>query len=141
MNPSVHIDAVLGGETDEFVVAHPGDDAVVDDPGKFGVRSARKRVNGGVAVASGVILFSCLDAGAASHPLPAAAIWYGIVLGWQLLESNLRLATRSHTPGNERTRRPRVPDARGKVPDAVITSSPILSITPSRWHVMTHLPT
>ena len=58
-------------------------------------------VIGGLAVAGGVVLFARLDP-ASLRPTyfrPHWAIWYVVVVGWKLLESNLRLAWEIITPG------------------------------------------
>jgi len=59
-------------------------------------------VIGGLAVAAGVVLFSRLDAASLrpTYVRPHWAVWYVLVLAWQLLLSNIRLAVEIATPGD-----------------------------------------
>ena len=59
-------------------------------------------VLGGVAVAVGVVLFARLDKAELlpTYFRPHWALWYVLVLGWKLLESNFRLAYEVLLPGD-----------------------------------------
>ncbi len=59
-------------------------------------------VLGGLAVAGGVVLFARLDQAPfrRTHFRPHWALWYILVLSWQLLMSNIRLAIEIITPGD-----------------------------------------
>jgi multicomponent Na+:H+ antiporter subunit E len=58
-------------------------------------------VVGGLAVAVAVVIFARLDAASLkpTYFRPQWAVWYLLVLGWKLLESNLKLAYEILTPG------------------------------------------